>query len=453
MWISSDEIFETLRMIELENLDIRTVTLGISISDCADDSMETLCNNIYNKITSTAGKLVEVVNSVSSDFGIPIANRRISLTPIAYVAAPCKADSYIPVAQAMDRAADILGIDYIAGFSSYVQKGMTPADKTLINSIPGALSATNAVCSSVNVASTHSGINMDAVQMMGGVIKETAYRTAERFGIGCAKLVVFCNVPEDNPFVAGALHGFGEAESAVNVGISGPGVVGSVLRHMPGADLGEVSEAIKRTVFKITRMGELVGREVSRRLGVSFGIVDISLAPTPSPGDSVAEILELMGLEQCGAHGTTAALALLTDAVKKGGAMASSHVGGLSGAFIPVSEDAGMVRATASGALSIEKLEAMTSVCSVGLDMVAIPGDTPAETISAIIADEMAIGMINNKTTAARIIPVPGKFAGDRVEYGGLLGSAVVMPVNTRSSEKFVRRAGRIPAPINSLRN
>lgn len=453
MLINPEEILETIRMVQLENFDIRTVTLGISLHDCAGISLRTVANRVYDKITKTAENLSEAVERVSSRYGIPIVNKRIAVTPIAYIAAATGVTSYQLIAEAMERAANEVGVDFLGGFSALVHKGYTKSDKVLIDSIPEALATTKKVCSSVNVASTKAGINMDAVCEMGEVICLCAEKTKDEDAIGCAKLVVFTNVPEDNPFMAGAFHGHGEAESAVNIGISGPGVVKSVVAKIPDSDFGTLSESIKRTAFKITRVGELVGREVSRQLGVSFGIVDLSLAPTPAVGDSVANILEEMGLERCGAHGTTAALALLNDAVKKGGLMASSYVGGLSGAFIPVSEDQGMIEAVQCGALSLEKLEAMTCVCSVGLDMIAIPGDTPSSTISAIIADEMAIGMINDKTTAVRIIPAPGKKAGDYVEFGGLLGRAPVMSVSSFDSSKFVKRGGRIPAPIRALTN
>lgn len=453
MLLSANEVFETIRMIEMENLDIRTVTLGISVGDCSHPDCEEIIKRLEEKILNKGMNLSKIVDEVSQEYGIPIANRRIAVTPISYAAAAVQSPDYVPVAHAMDRAAKALGIDYIGGFSALAHKGLKPWDNKLMNSIPRAMEETDTVCSSISLASTKAGINMDAVLKMAEIIKETAFRTADRKGIGCAKLVVFCNITEDNPFIAGAMQGFGEAECTINVGVSGPGVVRSVLSRMKDASLGEISEAIKQTSFKITRMGELVGREVSKRLGHEFGIVDLSLAPTPAPGDSVANILEEMGLELCGTHGTTAALALMVDAVKKGGAMASSYVGGLSGAFIPVSEDQGMIEAVRRGALSLDKLEAMTSVCSVGLDMFAVPGDTPVETIAAIIADEMAIGMINNKTTAVRILPIPGAKPGDIVDYGGLLGSAPVMQVNPFSSAKFIRRGGRIPAPIHSLKN
>lgn len=455
MWLSSEEIFETVRMIDLEHLDVRTVTLGISLLDCAGSTdIKVVSTRVYDKIARMAGQLSSVVEQVADEFGIPIVNKRISVTPAAYVAAATDAIDYTPLAQALDRAAEAAGVDFIGGFSALVHKGSKICDDRLIASIPSALAATQRVCSSVNVASTRAGINMDAISRMGEVVVEAAWNSAERGGIHCARLVVFSNVPEDNPFMAGAMHGIGEAEACINVGVSGPGVVRAALARLgPDCDLGEIAEAIKRTSFKITRSGELVGREVSKRLGVRFGIVDLSLAPTPARGDSVAEIIEAMGLERCGTHGSTAALALLNDAVKKGGSMASSYVGGLSGAFIPVSEDAAMIDAAEAGAISLEKLEAMTAVCSVGLDMVAVPGDTPAETISAIMADEMAIGVINSKTTGVRIIPVPGKQAGERFPYGGLLGEVIVMPVNRFSSAGFIRRKGRIPAPIQSLSN
>lgn len=455
MWLSTEEIFETVRMIELEHLDVRTVTLGICLLDCGGSSdIHKVATRVYDKITTVAGNLAQVVEDVSAEFGIPIVNKRLSVTPAAYVGAAVDSSDYTPIAQALDRAAETVGVDYIGGFSALVHKGMKRCDERLIQSIPSALAATTRVCSSVNAASTRAGINMDAVLTMGHIVHEVAWSSADRGGINCSRLVVFANAPEDNPFMAGAMHGLGEAEACINVGVSGPGVVRATLARLAAdADLGEVAEIIKRTAFKITRTGELVGREVSRRLGIPFGIVDLSLAPTPARGDSVAEILEGMGLERCGTHGSTAALALLNDAVKKGGAMASSYVGGLSGAFIPVSEDSAMVDAAALGALSIEKLEAMTAVCSVGLDMVAVPGDVSPETLAAIMADELAIGVINHKTTGVRIIPVPGRKAGERVQYGGLLGEVIVMPVNKFSSSVFVRRKGRIPAPIQSMTN
>lgn len=452
--ISYEEVLETIRMVEMEGLDIRTITMGIDLSDCAHPVVHTVAARIAHKITRLAGHLVSIVEEVQARYGIPIVNKRLSVTPMSSVAASCSTTDYLPLAQSLDHVAKEAGVDFIGGFSALVHKGFTKSDRDLIASIPAALSETDRVCASVNLASTRSGINMDAVIEMGETIKRCAELTRDRHGIGCAKLAVFANMPEDNPFMSGACHGYGEPDAVINVGVSGPGVIRSVLRNMAGtADLGEIAEAIKRTAFKITRMGELVGREVSQRLEVPFGIVDLSLAPTPAVGDSVADIIESMGIERCGTHGSTAALALLVDAVKKGGAMASSYVGGLSGAFIPVSEDAGMVEAVREGALSLDKLEAMTSVSSVGLDMVAIPGEVPPETIAAIIADEMAIGVINNKTTSVRLIPVPGAQAGDHVEFGGLLGTAVVMPVNRFGSSGFVRRGGRIPAPLQSLNN
>lgn len=454
MKFTRDEIVETIRMVQSENLDIRTVTLGVSLFDCASESVRVTAEKIYDKLMKAGREIVPVARELEGEFGIPIINKRISVTPIALVAAACKEKDYTAIAAAMDKAARGLGIDFIGGLSALVQKGFTASDINLLNSIPEALASTQRVCSSVNVASSKAGINMDAVRAMGRIIKETAKLTAEDDGIGCAKLVVFANVPEDNPFMAGAFHGPGEPELVVNVGISGPGVVNTVIGRLPkDADFGEVSEAIKRTAFKITRTGELIGREAARRLGVPFGIIDLSLAPTPAIGDSIANILEAMGLERCGAPGTTAALALLNDAVKKGGAMATSYVGGLSGAFIPVSEDAGMIRAVEDGALGLEKLEAMTCVCSVGIDMVAVPGDTTSETISAFIADEMAIGVINKKTTAVRIIPAPGKAAGETVEFGGLLGRAPIMPISKFDASIFVKRGGQIPPPIQSLTN
>ncbi len=451
--INKFEAYETLHMIENEHLDVRTITMGISLLDCIDSSAEKACERIYDKITKKAENLVKTGEDIENDFGIPIINKRISVTPISLVAGASDADNYTMFAKTLDRAAKAVGVNFIGGFSALVQKGFTKGDRILINSIPQALSETDIVCSSVNVGSTKAGINMDAVKLMGEVIKETAERTKETDGFGCAKLVVFANAVEDNPFMAGAFHGVGEADCIINVGVSGPGVVKCALEKVKGADFGTVAETIKKTAFKVTRMGQLVACEASKRLDIPFGIVDLSLAPTPAVGDSVAYILEEMGLEKCGTHGTTAALALLNDAVKKGGVFASSSVGGLSGAFIPVSEDAGMISAASIGALSLDKLEAMTCVCSVGLDMIVIPGDTTASTISAIIADEAAIGMINNKTTAVRVIPAPGKKVGEVVEFGGLLGTGPVMAVNNFSSEEFIARGGRIPAPIHSLRN
>lgn len=451
--LTMNEIMETIRMVQEENLDIRTITMGISLRDCADANPKAACQKIYDKITNYAENLVEKGEEIEREFGIPIVNKRISVTPIALVAEASATDNYVMFAQALDNAAKQVGVNFIGGFSALVQKGFTNGDNKLINSIPEALAVTERVCSSINVATTKDGINMDAVYRMGQVIVETAQRTAHQDGLGCAKLVVFANVPEDNPFMAGAFHGIGEPECVLNVGVSGPGVVKNAVEKVKGQDFGVLADTVKKTAFKITRMGELVGRSAASKLNIPFGIVDLSLAPTPAVGDSVAEVLEAMGLEMCGTHGTTAALALLNDAVKKGGAMATSYVGGLSGAFIPVSEDAGMIRATEAGVLTLEKLEAMTCVCSVGLDMIAVPGDTTAETIAAIIADEAAIGMINSKTTAVRIIPVPGKKVGDHVEFGGLLGHSPIIPVKQKSSADFVKRGGRIPAPIHSLKN
>lgn len=447
------DIKQTVDMIDHQHLDIRTITMGISLLDCADPDIGRCAEKIYDKICRKAERLVEVGCDIENEFGIPIVNKRISVTPIALVAAGCGKGDIVELAKAMDKAAQSCGVNFIGGYSALVHKGFTEGDRRLIESIPRALAETELVCSSVNIATTKAGINMDAVALMGRVIKETAALTADRDGFGCAKLVVFANAVEDNPFMAGAFHGVGEGESVINVGVSGPGVVHSALKEVRGLPFDEVAETIKRTAFRITRMGQLVAQEASRRLDVPFGVVDLSLAPTPAIGDSVARILEEMGLETCGTHGTTAALALLNDAVKKGGIMASSHVGGLSGAFIPVSEDEGMIAAAGSGALTIDKLEAMTCVCSVGLDMIAVPGDTPAETISAIIADEAAIGMVNSKTTAVRIIPAPGKTVGDEVQFGGLLGSAPVMSVHSESAKDFIARGGRIPAPMQSLKN
>ena len=451
--LNNNDILSTIKMIDQQHLDIRTITMGISLLDCCDPDPKRACEKIYEKITTSAADLVKTGEDIEAEFGIPIVNKRISVTPMALVAGASKTEDYVCFAQAMDKAAKAVGVNFIGGFSALVQKGMTEADKKLIRSIPEALAVTDVVCSSVNVGSTKAGINMDAVRLMGETIKTAADRTADRGGFGCAKLVVFCNAVEDNPFMAGAFHGVGEAERVINVGVSGPGVVYHALQSVKGQPFDVVAETIKKTAFRITRMGQLVAMEASQRLGVPFGIVDLSLAPTPAIGDSVARILEEMGLEVCGTHGTTAALALLNDAVKKGGVMASSHVGGLSGAFIPVSEDEGMIAAARSGALSLEKLEAMTCVCSVGLDMIAVPGDTSAATISAIIADEAAIGMVNQKTTAVRIIPAPGTKVGDMVEFGGLLGSAPVMPCHSGSAELFIDRGGRIPAPMHSLKN
>ena len=439
-------------MISEENLDIRTVTMGISLLDCADSDIKSSCNKIYEKITRLAGNLVKTGEDIEREYGIPIINKRISVTPISMLAAT--GGDPVLYAKTLQRAADTTGVNFIGGYSALVHKGFSAGDEALIRSIPEALDTTENICSSVNIGSTKSGINMDAVKLMGEIVRETAEKTADRDCIGCAKLVVFCNAVEDNPFMAGAFHGVGEPDCVVHVGVSGPGVVQAALKKYPNVDLGSVAEIVKRTAFKITRMGQLVGTEASKRLGVPFGIVDLSLAPTPAVGDSVAHILEEMGLETCGTHGTTAALALLNDAVKKGGVMASSSVGGLSGAFIPVTEDAGMIAAARSGDLQLEKLEAMTAVCSVGLDMIAIPGETPAEVISAIIADEAAIGMVNSKTTAVRVIPAIGKKAGEELNFGGLLGSGPIMRVNLeKSPKKFIDRAGRIPAPLQSLKN
>jgi uncharacterized protein (UPF0210 family) len=447
------EIKETVDMFIRHKLDIRAITLGISLLDCIAATGTETRRRIRDKIMRLAGPLTAVGRSIEAEYGIPIINKRVSVTPIALVAGASDDTDYSIYATLLDDIAGDLGIDFVGGFSALVHKGMTEGDRRLIASIPKALATTGRVCASVNVASTKSGINMDAVRLMGATIKEAAALTADRDGLACAKLVVFCNAPEDNPFMAGAFHGVGEGDSVLNVGVSGPGTIKAALETCRGASFDEMADTIKKTAFKITRMGQLVGEEAARRLGVPFGILDLSLAPTPEVGDSVARILEEMGLEATGTHGTTAALAMLTDMVKKGGVMASTHVGGLSGAFIPVSEDEGMVAAVRCGALSLDKLEAMTCVCSVGLDMIALPGDTSAATLSAIIADEMAIGMVNNKTTAVRVIPVPGKKAGDWAEFGGLLGGAPIMPVNPNSSEAFIARGGRIPAPIHSFRN
>lgn len=454
MQITPAEIAETLAMVNKEHLDIRTITLGLNLRGCTDSDIDTMARKVYDRMTTAAEQLVPTAEQLEREYGIPIVNKRISVTPIAEICAATDARDLSPIAVAMDKAAKVVGVDFVGGFSALVHKGASRADNNLMDSIPDALAATDFVCSSVNVGSTRAGINMDAAFKMAGIVKKTAEATADRQCIGAGKLVVFCNAVEDNPFMAGAFHGSGEADAVVNVGVSGPGVVRSVLANMPkDADMTAISEAIKATVFKITRAGELMAREASKRLGVTKGILDLSLAPTPAEGDSVAEILETIGVGKCGGPGTTAALAMLNDAVKKGGVMASSSVGGLSGAFIPVSEDAGMIRAAEAGALSLEKLEAMTCVCSVGLDMIAIPGDTSVETIFGIIADECAIGMINNKTTAVRIIPAPGKTVGDTVAFGGLLGSAPVMPVNRCSAADFIARGGRIPAPLHSLKN
>ncbi len=451
--INTKDILETINMIENEHLDVRTITMGISLLDCAAGTPKETCDNIYNKITTYAKDLVKTGEDIEKEYGIPIINKRVSVTPISLVGGLKTKEDYIMAAHALDNAAKTTGINFIGGFSALVQKGMTKKDIAFLEAVPEAISSTERVCSSVNVGSTKAGIDMDAVNMCGHIVKELAYLTRDNYSIGCAKFVVFANVPEDNPFMAGAFHGVGEPECEINVGVSGPGVVRSAIEKAGNCSFSELADVIKKTAFKVTRMGQLVACEASRRLGVPFGIVDLSLAPTPAIGDSVAHILEAMGVERCGTHGTTAALAMLNDAVKKGGSMASSHVGGLSGAFIPVSEDKGMIDAASCGALTLEKLEAMTCVCSVGLDMIAIPGDTPEETISAIIADEAAIGVINTKTTAARLIPAYGKKVGDNVEFGGLLGYCPVIPVNKYSSANFVKRGGRIPAPIHSLKN
>jgi len=451
--LNQKEILSTIEMIDQQHLDIRTITLGLSLLSCCDPDPKRACEKIYEKICRSAEHLVKTGCDIEDEFGIPIVNKRISVTPMALVAGASETEDYVPFALALDRAARACGVNFIGGYSALVHKGMTRADEALIRSIPEALARTELVCSSVNVGSTRAGVNMDAVALMGRVVKVTAEATADRDGLGCAKLVVFCNAVEDNPFMAGAFHGAGEAEKVINVGVSGPGVVYHALQAVKGQPLDIAAETIKKTAFRVTRMGQLVAQEASRRLHIPFGIVDLSLAPTPAVGDSVARILEELGLEVCGTHGTTAALALLNDAVKKGGVMASSSVGGLSGAFIPVSEDEGMIAAARGGTLCLDKLEAMTCVCSVGLDMIAIPGDTPAETIAAIIADEAAIGMVNNKTTAVRVLPAPGKDVGGTIEMGGLLGSAPVMPVHRESSAAFIQRGGRIPAPLHSLRN
>ncbi len=453
--INIQEVLETNNMIEKENLDVRTITLGISLLDCIDSDLDRLNEKIYNKITTTAKDLVAVGEAIEKEFGIPIVNKRISVTPIALVGgAACKtSDDFVTIAKTLDRARKDVGVNFLGGYSALVSKGMTKADELLLRSIPKALAGTQLVCSSVNLGSTKTGIDMDAVRLMGDIIKETAELTKENDSIGCSKLVVFCNAPDDNPFMAGAFHGVTEADAIINVGVSGPGVVKNALESVRGKNFEILCETIKKTAFKVTRVGQLVAQEASKRLGIPFGIVDLSLAPTPAIGDSVADILCEIGLEYAGAPGTTAALALLNDQVKKGGVMASSYVGGLSGAFIPVSEDQGMIDAVNAGALTLEKLEAMTCVCSVGLDMIAIPGDTKATTISGIIADELAIGMINQKTTAVRIIPVIGKTVGDNAEFGGLLGHAPIMPVNQYSCDAFVNRGGRIPAPIHSFKN
>ena len=449
--INTKDILETIKMIEEEHLDIRTITMGISLRDLAADDINVLADKIYDKVTRRAEKLVATGEQIERELGIPIINKRISVTPIAMVGATSSANSYVPLAKALDRAADTTGVNFVGGFSALVQKGFAKGDEILINSIPEAMAETNLVCSSVNVASTKAGVNLDAIGLMGRIIKQTAELTKDNDSMGCSKLVVFANAVDDNPFMAGAFHGIGEPETVINVGVSGPGVVQSAIRRAGDCSIGEVADVIKKTAFKITRMGQLVGALASQRLGVPFGIVDLSLAPTPAIGDSVARILEEVGLEVCGGCGTTAILAMLNDAVKKGGVMASSSVGGLSGAFIPVSEDEGMIAAAQAGALTLEKLEAMTAVCSVGIDMVAVPGDTTAEVISGLIADEIAIGVVNTKTTAVRVIPAIGKKVGDMVEFGGLLGAAPIMPIKTGSPAKFIGRGGRIPAPIQSL--
>ena len=453
--ININEVIETNKMIDKENLDVRTITLGISLLDCIDSDLNKLCDNVYKKITTMAKDLVATGEEIGKEFGIPIVNKRISVTPIALIGgSACKTpDDFVKIAQTLDRAAKTVGVNFIGGYTALVSKKMTQADKNLILSIPKALATTEYICSSVNVGSTKTGLDMDAILLMGKVVKETAVLTKDNDSIGCAKLVVFCNAPDDNPFMAGAFHGVTEGDAVINVGVSGPGVVKTALDKVKGKDFSTVCETIKKTAFKITRVGQLVAHEASKRLGVPFGIIDLSLAPTPAVGDSIAEIFESLGLERAGAPGTTAALAMLNDQVKKGGVMASSYVGGLSGAFIPVSEDQGMIDAVTAGALTIEKLEAMTCVCSVGLDMIAVPGDTKASTISGIIADEAAIGMVNQKTTAVRLIPVIGKGVGETVEFGGLLGYAPIMPVNNFSCDAFVARGGRIPAPIHSFKN
>jgi uncharacterized protein (UPF0210 family) len=451
--LNTQDILETINMIREENLDIRTITMGISLFDCVSEDEARLCDKIYDKITRRAEHLVSVGQGIEKEYGVPIVNKRVSVTPVSLIGGSLSPDGYLKIAHTLQRAARTLGINFIGGFSALVHKGYTTGARNLISVIPQALAETETVCSSVNVATTKAGINMDAVAQMGHVIKQCAELTADKDSIGAAKLVVFANVPEDNPFMAGAFHGVGEPDSVINVGVSGPGVVASAIKRAGDCDLSELADVIKKTAFKITRVGQLVAKEAASRLDTPFGIVDLSLAPTPAIGDSVAHILEGMGLESCGAHGTTAALAMLNDAVKKGGVMASSHVGGLSGAFIPVSEDAGMIDAVQRGALTIEKLEAMTAVCSVGLDMIAIPGDTPDAVISGIIADEISIGVANTKTTAVRLIPAIGKGVGDSVEFGGLLGYAPIIRLNQYSPEKFIGRGGRIPAPIHSLKN
>ncbi len=451
--LNMNDILETINMIRNENLDVRTITMGISLYDCVSDDVDRLCDKIYDKITTKAENLVKTGEDISKKYGVPIVNKRVSVTPVSLIGGACDSDGYVKIAKTLDRAAKTLGINFIGGFTALVQKGMSKGSEQLIKAIPQALTETDFLCSSLNVASTKAGINMDAIYLAGKAIKELAYLTKDRNSIGCAKFVVFANAPEDNPFMAGAFHGIGEPECVVNLGVSGPGVVAAAIKREGMCDFGKLADVIKKTAFKVTSVGQLVATDAAEALGVPFGIVDLSLAPTPAIGDSVARILENMGLEKCGTHGTTAALALLNDAVKKGGVMASSSVGGLSGAFIPVSEDEGMIEAASCGALHINKLEAMTAVCSVGLDMIAIPGDTPVETICGIIADEIAIGVINTKTTAARLIPAYGKKVGDSVDFGGLLGTAPIMEVSPYSSKDFVMRGGHIPAPMHSLKN
>lgn len=451
--LNMNDILETINMIRNENLDVRTITMGISLYDCVSEDVDRLCDKIYDKITTKAENLVKTGEDISKKYGVPIVNKRVSVTPVSLIGGACDSDGYVKIAKTLDRAAKTLGINFIGGFTALVQKGMSKGGEQLIKAIPQALTETDFLCSSLNVASTKAGINMDAIYLAGKAIKELAYLTKDRNSIGCAKFVVFANAPEDNPFMAGAFHGIGEPECVINVGVSGPGVVAAAIKREGMCDFGKLAEVIKKTAFKVTSVGQLVATDAAEALGVPFGIVDLSLAPTPAIGDSVARILENMGLEKCGTHGTTAALALLNDAVKKGGVMASSSVGGLSGAFIPVSEDEGMIEAARCGALHINKLEAMTAVCSVGLDMIAIPGDTPVETICGIIADEIAIGVINTKTTAARLIPAYGKKVGDSVDFGGLLGTAPIMEVSPYSSKDFVMRGGHIPAPMHSLKN
>ena len=451
--LNTNDILETIKMIREENLDIRTVTMGISLFDCISDDQTRLEQKIYDKVTTSAKNLVSVCEELERTYGIPIVNKRISVTPLSYIGAGLSPDGFVKLARVLERAANELGVNFIGGYSAHVQKGEIKGARSLIESIPEALAETTRICSSINVATTKAGINMDAVREMGEIIKETAYLTREQDSIGCAKLVVFANIPEDNPFMAGAVHGFGESDTVIHVGVSGPGGVAAAIKEVGQCNFSMLADTVKKIAFKITRVGQLIAAEAAARLGVPYGIVDLSLAPTPAAGDSVAEILENMGLERCGTHGTTAALALLNDAVKKGGVMASSHVGGLSGAFIPVSEDRGMIDAARVGTLTLDKLEAMTAVCSVGLDMIAIPGDTEATTISGIIADEISIGVVNNKTTAVRVIPVYGKGVGEEVEFGGLLGYAPIMPVKRESCADFIGRGGRIPAPIHSLKN